>query len=586
MHFSNKFLTDRRGDLSNGNMRPETQIRARPRVASRGRVRAQPASRGRAIAQAASSGRARAQAINRGRARTTEDRNSGWREVDAYQHTAQNFGGNVNQLHNLDETATSIEYFDLMLGNRFFDGFVHHTNLNVSRMCPPVVAEPGNIYAHSHPSWQLLTRDEAKAFIGMNILMGIKSLPEYADYWSSSRWLGVPEVANIMTKNRYEEILRFMCLNTPPVSEEEKADKLHKVRPLVDLTSENFASSKPAGEAISIDEAMIKHNGYLKFKQYMKNKPTKWGMKVFMANDAQTGYCFKYRIYTGKGSIPDPTNSGQSHAIVTALLADYIGGHRKVYMDNWFSSVGLAEYLYSQQTYLCGTARKNRLPPICSEPIGVNQVKYYLCDSKDLLVTHWHDKRDVYIMSTCCNTGSHELQCWRNKERAVIQRPDAVKEYNEHMGGTDKFDQMRAYYNVGRTGRKWWRYILWGLINFSIVNAHVLWREQLPVETAVRKKSLKEFKLSLLDHLIGDFSSRKRPTGAFSGRPVAEYLVMNVHRNHSLVKFAGRKRACVGCKEQGNTMANGKPKETIFGCTQCNTNMCKTCFNRKHDGMM
>ena len=36
----------------------------------------------------------------------------------------------------------------------------------------------------------------------------------------------------------------------------------------------------------SVDEAMIPFKGRLAFKQYMKDKPTKWGIKVFVLADA------------------------------------------------------------------------------------------------------------------------------------------------------------------------------------------------------------------------------------------------------------------------------------------------------------
>ncbi len=37
---------------------------------------------------------------------------------------------------------------------------------------------------------------------------------------------------------------------------------------------------------VTIDEAMIPFKGRLRFKQYMKDKPTKWGIKVFVLADA------------------------------------------------------------------------------------------------------------------------------------------------------------------------------------------------------------------------------------------------------------------------------------------------------------
>ena len=45
---------------------------------------------------------------------------------------------------------------------------------------------------------------------------------------------------------------------------------------------------------------MIRFKGQPTFKQYMKNKPTKWGTKVLVMSDATNGYVYRTQIYTGK----------------------------------------------------------------------------------------------------------------------------------------------------------------------------------------------------------------------------------------------------------------------------------------------
>ena len=50
----------------------------------------------------------------------------------------------------------------------------------------------------------------------------------------------------------------------------------------------------------SVNEAMIPFKGRLAFKQYMKDKPTKWGIKVFVLADATNGYIKAFQVYTGK----------------------------------------------------------------------------------------------------------------------------------------------------------------------------------------------------------------------------------------------------------------------------------------------
>jgi len=62
----------------------------------------------------------------------------------------------------------------------------------------------------------------------------------------------------------------------------------------------SFWSNYVPKQTITIDEAMIPFEGHLSFKQYLKDKPTKWGIKVFVLSDARNGYVYRFQICTGK----------------------------------------------------------------------------------------------------------------------------------------------------------------------------------------------------------------------------------------------------------------------------------------------
>ena len=81
---------------------------------------------------------------------------------------------------------------------------------------------------------------------------------------------------------------------------EDRADKLGKVRPFLSTLQQNFPCLFAPGVALSIDEAMIKYNGRLHWKQYMPMKPIKWGIKLWVLCDARTGYCLALDVYTGR----------------------------------------------------------------------------------------------------------------------------------------------------------------------------------------------------------------------------------------------------------------------------------------------
>mmetsp|Transcript_41290 Transcript_41290/g.36633 ORF Transcript_41290/g.36633 Transcript_41290/m.36633 type:complete len:162 (+) Transcript_41290:1016-1501(+) len=79
-----------------------------------------------------------------------------------------------------------------------------------------------------------------------------------------------------------------------------KKDPLYKLRPFMNILEQKFVEMYDIGENVTVDEAMVKWKGQLFFKQLMKGKPIKWGIKLFLLCDAKNGYCHSFKVYTGK----------------------------------------------------------------------------------------------------------------------------------------------------------------------------------------------------------------------------------------------------------------------------------------------
>ena len=164
-----------------------------------------------------------------------------------------------------------------------------------------------NKYANNNQStkptpraWNNITSDEMKLFIGVLILMGIIKLPRLEMYWQvANEHIKTPGISRIIGKTKFEQIFRFLHLadNT----QDPGNDKLYKIRRFATLLKTQFEAQYTVHQHVTIDEAMIPFKGRLSFKQYMKAKPTKWGIKVFVISDATNGYVYQIQIYTGRG---------------------------------------------------------------------------------------------------------------------------------------------------------------------------------------------------------------------------------------------------------------------------------------------
>ncbi|XP_065845593.1 piggyBac transposable element-derived protein 4-like [Oscarella lobularis] len=133
--------------------------------------------------------------------------------------------------------------------------------------------------------------------------MGYMRFPRIQDYWQKAIPILSCHFSDVMTLTRFWQILRFFHV-CDPASElpngHPRYDKLQKVRPLVNLFEAAFKSEYNCKREITIDEAMIPYKGRIGYKQYMKDKPTKWGIKVFILAESSPGYIYKFEIYTGK----------------------------------------------------------------------------------------------------------------------------------------------------------------------------------------------------------------------------------------------------------------------------------------------
>ena len=354
----------------------------------------------------------------------------------------------------------------------------------------------------------------------MIILLVIRS------YWSTSWPFANENFSRVMSSRRFELLLKFLHLNnsdTQPLRGETGYDKLYKVRPFLDIVLENFKTNYQPYQQISVDESMISYKGRLSFVQYLPKKPHKWGLKAWVLADSTNGYCWGWKLYTGKEG--DRTEHGLAHRVVMDLVSDQRLDQKGyiVFTDNFYSSPALFKELCAHGFGACGTARKNRrgIPKSVSEyRLLKGEVRSSYDDSVLSLV--WQDKRDVLMLSTYHDDSMvGRSRRSRTAEGGIenIQKPRVVDEYNKYMGGVDRSkymseseylthviygmcnipstgDQMVLYYGFAHKSVKWWKRVFFHVLDLSLVNAHILY------QACGNKISQLEFRQSVAKSLL------------------------------------------------------------------------------------
>ena len=80
-----------------------------------------------------------------------------------------------------------------------------------------------------------------------------------------------------------------------------------------------------------------------------------------------------------------------------------------------------------------------------------------------------------------------------------VLKPRMVEEYNKHMGGVDKADQLLSYYGFCHRTVKWWRQVFIHLLDLSVVNAYILYREN---NTQCSRVTHEQFRIQLGSEML------------------------------------------------------------------------------------
>ena len=91
----------------------------------------------------------------------------------------------------------------------------------------------------------------------------------------------------------------------------------------------------------------------------MPAKPAKYGLKYNCIVDVETSYLLDCQPYLGMIDHVRESDSGRK--IVMKLCKEYFGTHRNVTMDNFFTSIPLAEDMFNENLSLIGTLRANKV---------------------------------------------------------------------------------------------------------------------------------------------------------------------------------------------------------------------------------
>lgn len=419
-------------------------------------------------------------------------------------------------------------------------------------------------------NWKDVNHQELKQFLGLIIYMGVVKYPKISDYWSRKPYFKNNFVSKVMTRTRFQSILRFLHF-----SQNNPTDRLGKLRPFISLLNEKFKHYKVPGECLVIDETMIPFRERLIFRQYLPGKSAKYGVKLYKMCDPE-GYTYSFEVYSGKeASVDQQTKVRHSNKVVHGLLGNYINKGRTLTVDNFYTNIELANNLLIKNTHLVGTTRKSMktVPKSILQPKLKKGEIVGKQNQVGVVVGTWRDKRYVRFLTTrhslkILNTGK------KNRKGDELRKPEAIIFYNKNKQGVDVSDQMTSYFSPLRKTIKWYHKVgLHLLLGTAVVNALLIYKNITSHNTQI---------VDFREQIFSAWCMRNEEIHTVK----KHNLIQTIERLANNRKKRGR---CVHCYENLSKIIphNEVMKKCKMVSTQCETCenkpwVCLKCFQERH----
>lgn len=291
-------------------------------------------------------------------------------------------------------------------------------------------------------------------------------------------------------------------------------------------------------------------------------------------------------MYTGKVDNIRELNLGEK--VVKRLSNDLRGNHHCMYIDNYFVSYNLIADLKHEQINACGTVNADRknLPKFKETKTMSRGDSQWFTSTDGIMAIKWIDNKAVHVLSNF-HDPKEIVQVKRKQksgEKINVSCPAVIYDYNQNMNCVDRFDQLKAVYEMDRKSKKWWHRIFFYFVDAAIVNSYVL-HKYLPVTRLDLKTFRRRIVFGLVSSKIGETNPHgpkpnksQLPTSNRCKPKIPQEIRHSKSRHHP--KSSTRRR-CALCRTKKKCV------QTSWMCTVCNVPLCinknRDCFQKFHN---
>ncbi|KAI4463228.1 piggybac transposable element-derived protein 4 [Holotrichia oblita] len=269
----------------------------------------------------------------------------------------------------------------------------------------------------------------------------------------------------------------------------------------------------------------------------------------------------------------------RNRSICEELSKELLNQGRTLYVDNFYTSYGLALSFLRQNTHVVGTLRANKkyMP---------RQVMDGKLDRGQMIAKEdgrkWSgndgiERAEGGIDDQPSTSRASNTTTTRKRSKKNRQKPIAIIAYNKGKAGINLSDQMSSYATTLRKSVKWYRKLgIEYMLGISLVNAFVVYKAVTKQRAQIRwfREKITSILLSLLKRVKHNKPNCRN----------VHVLKTKVDENNKEVR-----RMCTLCyskikKIEGRIAAKNKGKRVCTYCPNCHNApcMCLECFGNHH----
>ena len=334
---------------------------------------------------------------------------------------------------------------------------------------------------------------------------------------------------------------------------------------------------------------LIKFYGRSVVRQYIKAKPTKYGVKLWAICCGCCGYSFTQDMYLG-----GTAGHVGGRDVVLQLSEPFLDKGHVIYCDRLFSHLDLAAYLRSRKTGMVGTTSATSLPRDIDYLVKHMHpltwaYKWFQHDAdfkfhnkgivqdmrakESVSLIVWMDKKyrtedkKVVFITNCLPNIPQSADQFQEKNirdgqhkysRQPVPSPPIVKAYNNRMGGVDRHDRLVGHHSIPLSSKRGYVKVFFHLLDSAVVNSWILFKTAQKSKgkwslAEERRYTLAWFKESVILSLCGTFTSRKQTPSLNLSKPVLPTLTIRqatLHQIKPVSQISGMVSTpskCIGC---------------------------------------